>query len=132
MLTLNNLEGTSPIHAGSGCIPELFSKGTRGTKDAASVILNLIPGENDRPKFVVLNDWHEEGASKYRPGVWHFGIKPGRGEAPPTLTQQWICSPLPGRRDHGRPLGQLRPPASHQDHPGPVEDVGHAHDDVAR
>ncbi len=53
-----------------------------------------IPGEKERPSFVVFDDWHEEGAAKLRPGVWHFGIKPGRGEAPPTLTQQWVCSPL--------------------------------------
>jgi putative DNA primase/helicase len=100
MLTLLNLEstegteGTSPIHAGSGCAPELFSKGTGGTKEAASVILNLIPGETERPKFVVMDDWHEESGAKYRPGVWSFGIKNGKGDAPPALTQQWICSPL--------------------------------------
>ena len=54
-----------------------------------------IPGEQGRPCFVVLDEFTEEGASKYRAGVWHFGIKPGRGEdAPPTLTQRWVCSPL--------------------------------------
>ena len=54
-----------------------------------------IPGEQGRPCFVVLDEFTEEGASKYRPGVWHFGIKPGRGEdAQPTLTQRWVCSPL--------------------------------------
>ena len=54
-----------------------------------------IPGEKDRPCFVVLDDWHEEGAARLRPGVWHFGAKAGRGEdAPPTLTQRWVCSPL--------------------------------------
>ena len=42
----------------------------------------------------MLDDRHEEGGVNYRPGVWNFGIKPGRNEAPPTLTQQWICSPL--------------------------------------
>jgi len=53
-----------------------------------------IPGENDRPKFVVLDDWHEEGGFKYRPGVWSFGLKPGKGDSPPSLTKQWICSPI--------------------------------------
>jgi putative DNA primase/helicase len=43
---------------------------------------------------VVIDDWHEEGGNKFRPGVWHFGMKAGRGDAPPTLTQKWICSPL--------------------------------------
>jgi putative DNA primase/helicase len=42
----------------------------------------------------VIEDWHEEGGRKFKPGVWNFGIKQGRGDAPPTLTQQWICSPL--------------------------------------
>ena len=53
-----------------------------------------IPSEKERPRFVVFDDWHEEGAAKLRPGVWHFGIKPGKGDAPPTLNQKWICSPL--------------------------------------
>lgn len=62
---------------------------------APSATVRLIPDEKDRPKFAVLDDWHEEGAFKYRPGVWHFGIKHGKGgDAPPTLTKQWICSPL--------------------------------------
>ena len=57
--------------------------------------VRLIPQDKERPKFVVLDDFHEEGGKKYRPGVWHFGIKHGRGDdAPPTLTQQWVCSPL--------------------------------------
>jgi putative DNA primase/helicase len=54
----------------------------------------IIPNESNRPRFVVLDDWHAEGAAKYRPGVWHFGVKQARSEAPATLTQQWICSPL--------------------------------------
>ena len=53
-----------------------------------------IPGEQGRPCFVVLDTFTAEGASKYRAGVWHFGIKPGRGDAPPTLSQRWVCSPL--------------------------------------
>lgn len=57
-------------------------------------ILRLIPGETERPNFVVFDDWHDEGDMKYRPGVWNFDIKNNRGDAPPTLTQQWICSPL--------------------------------------
>lgn len=71
--------------------PPEYSGVTRVTKRAKS----LIPVEADRPKYVVLDDGVNEGSTKLRPGVWHFGIKPGRGEdAPPTLTQKWICSPL--------------------------------------
>ena len=29
-----------------------------------------------------------------RAGVWHFNVKYGKGEEPPTLTSTWICSPL--------------------------------------
>ena len=96
MLTLTNsgvtedTEGTAPIHAGLYVTPGDPDGVTGAIKQASSI----IPGETERPKFLVIDDWHKEGATKYRPGVWHFGIKPGRGEAPPTLTQQWICSPL--------------------------------------
>jgi len=57
-------------------------------------IVRRVPVETDRPKFMVFDDWHEEGGFKFRPGVWHFGTKGGKGNAPPALTQQWICSPL--------------------------------------
>jgi len=86
--------GTSPIQAGSSCALQLFSKGTEGTKDVSNVIANLIPCETARPEFVVFDDENEEGGLKYRPGVWSFGIKQGKNNAPPTLTQEWICSPL--------------------------------------
>ena len=97
MLTLLNPEvsGVSevqaPVHAGWADTPAGF---TEVSGVSAKPSNTLIPGETERPKFVVLDDWHEEGGAKFRPGVWSFGIKPSRGEAPPTLTQQWICSPL--------------------------------------
>ena len=94
MLTLTYSEVSevqAPIHAGLADTPACLAE-VSGVSGRAST--SIIPAEKDRPKFVVIDDWHEEGATKYRPGVWHFGIKPGRGEAPPTLTQQWICSPL--------------------------------------
>jgi putative DNA primase/helicase len=53
-----------------------------------------IPGEHDRPCFKVLDEWIEAGGMKYRPGVWSFGIRAGKGDAPAVLTQIWICSPL--------------------------------------
>lgn len=53
-----------------------------------------IPGEDGRPTFLVLDNWHDDDGTKYAPGVWHFGIKPGRSDAPPSLTQQRICGPL--------------------------------------
>lgn len=53
-----------------------------------------IPGEDGRPTFLVLDDWHEHDGTKYAPGVWHFGLKAGKGDAPPELTQQRACGPL--------------------------------------
>lgn len=97
MLTLTNSEVTgvtgvtATVYAGSSVTPADFDGVTGVTAKPSTT---LIPGEKDRPKFVVLDDWHEEGSAKYRPGVWSFGIKHGKGDAPPTLTQQWICSPL--------------------------------------
>lgn len=97
MLTLPNSEVSEvsgvqdPFHAGLADTPTDF----HGVSEvSAKPSNNLIPGETERPKFVVLDDWHEEGGTKFRPGVWSFGIKNNRGDAQPTLTQQWICSPL--------------------------------------
>ncbi len=53
-----------------------------------------IPDMEQRPRFIVLDDWHREGERRWRPGVWFFGVKPAKGDAPPILTEQWICSPL--------------------------------------
>lgn len=56
---------------------------------------SAIPGESGRPCFMVIDEELDEGGVKYRPGVWYFGIKLGKREdASPTLTQQWICTPL--------------------------------------
>ena len=82
----------------SAAVPELASAraapGLPTSASASTPSASRIPGEKDRPRFVVFDDWHSEGAARLRPGVWHFGIKPGKGEAPPTLSQKWVCSPL--------------------------------------
>jgi putative DNA primase/helicase len=43
---------------------------------------------------VVLDDAVDANGTNYRPGIWHFGLKAGKGDAEPTLTEQWVCSPL--------------------------------------
>lgn len=53
-----------------------------------------IPGTDARPCFRVFDDWLEHNGGKYQPGVWYFGIKPGKGEAPPALTEARVCAPL--------------------------------------
>ena len=82
---------TSPAETGTTTVAAVIQAAASAAVQASA---SRIPSAQDRPKFVVFDDWNEEGAAKLRPGVWHFGIKPGRGEAPPTLTQQWVCSPL--------------------------------------
>lgn len=59
------------------------------------VTAGAIPGIDERPRFVALDDWTESDGRKYRPGVWYFGVKHGRKpDDPPALTEQWVCSPL--------------------------------------
>jgi putative DNA primase/helicase len=55
---------------------------------------SIIPDESKRPCFKVFDDWQPLPDGKLKPGVWFFTIKHGKGEAPPALIQQWICSPL--------------------------------------
>lgn len=55
----------------------------------------IIPDESKRPCFKVFDDWQPlPDGGKLKPGVWFFTIKHGKGEAPPSLIQQWICSPV--------------------------------------
>lgn len=76
--------------------------GTIDAMDAGPVVdapsasaYNPIPSEQERPRYVVLDDEQTASdGSKYRAGVWYFGLKPSKGDNPPTLVQQWICSPL--------------------------------------
>ncbi len=42
----------------------------------------------------MLDEWHKEGERRYRPGVWFFGSKQGKNDAPPISIEQWVCSPL--------------------------------------
>lgn len=77
--------------------PTSHADGAAAVIAAAAVVqasASRIPSDTERPCFVVFDDPHKEGASKFRAGVWHFGVKPSKGEAPPTLTQKWVCTPL--------------------------------------
>ncbi|SDY68761.1 DUF927 domain-containing protein [Nitrosomonas sp. Nm33] len=64
--------------------------------DVTDVTTCKIPPLKDRPKYLILDDWLEEGGSKYRPGVWYFGIKTRKenGEEVQIPTETWICSPI--------------------------------------
>lgn len=78
-------------NAGAGCndTPVEIREASK-VSDAPSI----IPKDTDRPCYRVLDEPHHDGEAKYRAGVWYFGIKAGKGEAPPTLVQQWVCSPI--------------------------------------
>ncbi|MDV6345641.1 DUF927 domain-containing protein [Nitrosomonas sp. Is37] len=64
--------------------------------DVTDVTTCKIPPLKERPKYLILDDWLEEGGSKYRPGVWYFGIKTRKenGEEVQVPTETWICSPI--------------------------------------
>lgn len=65
------------------------------TTAVATESFNPIPSEQDRPCFVVLDEaFTTSDGCRYRPGVWHFGVKPGKDDASSTLEQHWVCSPL--------------------------------------
>lgn len=65
-----------------------------GPSGGSGVTASPIPNESERPCYRVLDEWTEAGGMKYRPGVWSFGVRAGKGNAPPTLTQAWVCSPV--------------------------------------
>lgn len=55
---------------------------------------SLIPPLSERPCWRVLEDWAVSEGGKLRPGVWFFGIKNGKGNAPQSLTETYVCGPL--------------------------------------
>lgn len=95
-LTLSNSDVTpvtavQPSHGAAGSVTAEGAADVTAVTDPGRVAVS----ERDRPCFRVLNDWAETSAGeKLRPGVWYFGLKAGRGDDPPTLSQQWVCSPL--------------------------------------
>jgi putative DNA primase/helicase len=64
------------------------------TPHVTDVTPTLTVTEAERPCFRVLDEWTVTADGKRKPGVYHFGIKPSKGDNPPSLTQQWVCSPL--------------------------------------
>ncbi len=101
MLTSNNSEVSEVTevqaneYATSAVTPPENPGVTGETEPTKKAKPTIIPKEADRPQYVVIDEFTEEGGFKYHAGVWHFGIKVGKGEeAKITLTQKWICSPV--------------------------------------
>ena len=51
------------------------------------------PTLEQRPCWRVFDDWLEVEGRKFRPGVWHFGIKQ-KGDNPPQTIDAWVSSPV--------------------------------------
>jgi putative DNA primase/helicase len=74
--------------------------------DADSLPDVLIQSEGEpalslRPCYWVFDQWADKpateggaSAQRRRPGVWFFGIKAGRGDAPPAPVESFVCAPL--------------------------------------
>ena len=89
-----DVTGVTPDNCGASDDPEGVTSDFE--PDVTGVTLEpIIPGEKERPCFKVFDDWQKlQDGSKLKPGVWYFSMKAGKGDAPPTTMQQWICSPL--------------------------------------
>ena len=72
------------------CIAAAKEGGEPGPKTYAAT----FPKPEDRPRFVVLDDWREVDGKRRRPGVYFCGMTEAKrgGEAVPFAS--WICSPL--------------------------------------
>lgn len=86
---------------GPQALTDLLATATPPTKPAPTPTdtkthASAIPADNERPAYVVFEDWHTEDGHKFRPGVWLFDMRQtGKGDnATLVPTQQWICSPL--------------------------------------
>ena len=64
------------------------------TPDVTAVKELRIPDQAERPCFREFDDPKTLPDGIQRPGVWHFSVKQAKSDAPPTINQQWICSPI--------------------------------------
>ena len=90
----NGVSGVSGVQPSNDAASTETPAGIQEVSEVSESPVSLIPGINERPRFCAFDAYLEHGGAKYRPGVWYFGIKPGKGDAPPALTQSWVCSPL--------------------------------------
>lgn len=90
----NDLHQLHGGEAGLEAVRECFTAAMDSEAPAPAPAIR-IPGEDERPAYLVFDDWHEQDGAKYAPGVWYFGIKPpGKNDSEPSLTQQRVCGPL--------------------------------------
>lgn len=53
-----------------------------------------FPIVNERPCYVVLDDWKRSIEGKHRPGVYYCGLTSGKKDSPPEPFETWVCSPV--------------------------------------
>lgn len=93
-LIKNGVSQVSGVQANNGGVFGDTPAETCGVSEVSETETSPIPGMNERPCFRVFDEWLEHGGTKRPPGVWYFGIKHGKGDAPPALTETRVCSPL--------------------------------------
>ena len=72
----------------------ISDKTTNDSCEAPPVSVSPFPGVDERPRYVVLDDWTKSTEGKHRPGVYFCGVKFSRkGEIEGTF-DLWFCSPL--------------------------------------
>ena len=76
-------------------LPAPISENTANDScEAPPVSVSPFPGTDERPLYVVLDDWTKSTEGKHRPGVYFCGVKLGKkGEIEGTF-DLWFCSPL--------------------------------------
>jgi hypothetical protein len=77
---------TANSGAGSSCNPEDL-EGVTG-------VTNTRLSTDTPPCYRVFDDWELNDGKKIKPGVWYFGVKSNGEGKGPTLTKDWICSPI--------------------------------------
>ena len=88
-LEISGVTGVTGVHV----TEHVRSEGTRQENPGVTEIAQSIPGAARRPCWRVFDDWVNAGGTKWRPGVYFFGVK-ARGDGEPLLTHSWVCSPL--------------------------------------
>jgi putative DNA primase/helicase len=53
-----------------------------------------IPNASQRPCYRVFDEQVTSGLEKFRPGVWHFSIKPATSRTPEQRIDLWIATPI--------------------------------------
>jgi putative DNA primase/helicase len=67
---------------------------TAGTMPPEPEKASPFPGMDERPRYVVVDDWEQGEVKKHKPGVYYCGIKAKKKDELPEPINVWICSPL--------------------------------------